>query len=67
MNMPSSCSIVIISGKYLEILNDVMLIVHAIAEDVDHVRLAAFLIEDSGNTGFQKLNMETEAEALYSK
>ena len=55
MNLPSSCSIVIISGKYLEIIDNVMLIVDAIAEDIDHVPLATFLISNSENISFDDL------------
>ena len=55
MDLPSSCSIVIISGRYLEIINDVMLIVDAIAEDIDYVPLATFLISDSGKMSYNDL------------
>ena len=55
MNLPSSCSIVVISGKYLEIIDDVMLIVDAIAEDMDYVPLATFLISNSGKMSYHDL------------
>ena len=67
MDLPSSCSIVVISGKYLEIINDVMLIVDAIAEDVDLVPLATFLISKSGEISYndlKKVDISTDQRFL---
>ena len=46
MNSPSKCSIVVIGGKYLEQVNEVMRMVDKITEDIAWMPYAVFLMAE---------------------
>ena len=58
MNLLSACSVVIISGKYLDIIDDVMKKIDDITEEIAHMPLAVFLVTDSREKS-KTLNIDT--------
>ena len=58
MNLPSACSVVIISGKYLDIIDQVMKKIDDITEEIAHMPLAVFLVTDSREKS-KTLNIDT--------
>ena len=47
MNLGNGCSIVLIDGKYLEMVDEVMKKVDDITEEIDFMPYAAFLMDDN--------------------
>ena len=57
MNIPNECSIVIVAGKYLKMVDAVMMKVDQISENIDHIPTAIYIIENLDQEKNYKINM----------